>query len=86
MSADGECEWHAWGVSSASLALVHVVGLYMHPEQAARPAPEWTPRCASLLERCATFHVREFPGSALTWSLHGPLALPLRACHSTWPS
>ena len=77
-SASGDCAWAIHGHPSESLAHVHTVALYLRPPGApVHAAGEgWAAKQASILRACAAFHMREYPGSLMTWSLHGPLELP----------
>ena len=72
----GDCDFTIWKQPALSLSHVHACGLYIRPLGAPIHA-DWAPKQSQLLSSCAAFHAREFPGSRMTWSLHGPLELPV---------
>jgi hypothetical protein len=64
--------WHAWGDPSVSLESVHCCAVYCAGSPAAAH-PKWAGLQAGILFELGAFHTAQFPGSTLTWSLHGPL-------------
>lgn len=67
--------WVVHGDASVSLDRVALVGVYVVPREV-EVRPAWAAACTSLLSRMAAFHESEFPGSAVAWTLHGPVRLP----------
>lgn len=72
------CPWYIYKRPDISLEHVHTVAVYAVP--AGQPVyAQWKERLVPILTSCRAFHHAQFPGSRLTWALHGPLVFPFEA-------
>ena len=70
------CSYHAYRRPDISFKLVHAVGLMAHCHGAPIPL-DWEASCSTILQSCASFHEAQFPGSRVSWSLHGAIEIPV---------
>jgi len=70
--------FHAFDRPDVPLDRVHCVALEVRGDEGHDGAPSPVDAFASLMRECAVFHARELPSSALSWSVHAPMRLPLR--------
>lgn len=78
-SSSSPCAWHAWRRPDIPLTRVHAVGIYASCTDVSSPASLWRPSICSLLRACQRFHAAQFPSSALSFEVRGPLPLPFSA-------
>ena len=75
-----DCPWYAWKRPDVNLAHVHCFGIYIkgidkRPTNTSMTQIE--EHMKYILQNCEKFHHEQLPGSLLTWSIHGPVELPI---------